>query len=313
MVICRGIDLHMMEHIKKCIYYYIMVQYTCMRCNHVTIYRKDHIKHLSRKHICDDINKSGISNEEAIHMLEDHSNKVKIHQCEDCNAEFPSRFKKYYHKKTVHGHRAKVNSCELVKFVAGNATQPITINIIQNQTISNNTNCNNTNTQNIVSQTTNAFGNESYQHLLDDKESMTSRFLSREGGWVKAAEDLYFDATHPENNNVRITNQKLPYAKTYDGKGSWKTEKQKKVLEDMIVTIKNMMDEHLDANEFEIRQATRNVPRLFDHAKSFLDVIKSVLDEEKTVSKDKLRAYKMCLESFKCMVLSNCSLLTTAM
>jgi hypothetical protein len=285
-----------------------MVTYTCIRCSHTTNHRTDFMKHLSRKNPCHDVNGSGVTQEDVKEMYDEQKTQGKVYECEQCNSCFTTKYKKYYHKKTIHGHGVNISSKEIVQYVAANAQNPLTINVIQNQTISN---CNNTKnttqntTQHNVTQTVNAFGNENFQHLLENTDRMTNRFLSREGGWIKAAEELYYDKEHPENNTVRITNKKLPYAKTHDGNGSWKTEKQTKVLEDMIVTIKNLMDEHLDANETEIRNATHNTPRLFEHAKSFLDGIKSVLDEERMVSNEKVRTYKMVLESLKCMVLSN--------
>jgi hypothetical protein len=110
---------------------------------------------------------------------------------------------------------------------------------------------------------------------------------------------------YPENRTVQIPNKKLPYAKISDGKGNWKVEKQKKVLDDMIVTIKNMMDEHVSEHEAEIRQHTYKVPRLFDTAKAFLDDIKAVVDEDRTVTKRQLQDYKKMVESLKCLVVNN--------
>jgi hypothetical protein len=274
-----------------------MVVYTCPRCSFNTSSIIEYKKHLRRKSACTDTHGSELSVDEILKKLLESKSVPRVHTCDECGEVFKSRQTKYYHRKTLHG--SNLNTKAIVQLVSGCASQPLTINIIQNQ--HNNTNSNNT----TVNQNVNAFGNEGYQYMMEDKHKMTTRFLSQAGGWIKAAEELYYNDDHPENKTVKITNKKLPYAKIYDGSGKWVVEETKKVLEDMIVAVKNIMDEYVETNEQEIRDQTRNMPKLFDRAKEFLYTMKDVIDESDTVTPRQIQDFKQVLESLKCLVINN--------
>jgi hypothetical protein len=75
------------------------------------------MKHLSRKKPCDDVNCSGVTTDDAKTLSDEQKNQIKVYKCEECNASFTTKYKKYYHKKTAHGHSKIYKDVKMVKTV----------------------------------------------------------------------------------------------------------------------------------------------------------------------------------------------------
>jgi len=120
-----------------------------------------------------------------------------------------------------------------------------------NNNTTNTTNCNNkTNNTNNFNFNINVFGQENADHI-DDKT-----FVSIMEHVYKAipllVKVLHFDKDHPENNNIKITNKKLPYAKVMGENKKWKMVDKKDAIENMMNNGYNLLDEKYDENKEEL-------------------------------------------------------------
>ena len=92
-------------------------------------------------------------------------------------------------------------------------------------TINNTTN----NTQNII--VVNNYGKENTDYLTVEK---IKKLLDRPYDSVQELiKMLHFDANHPENHNVKITNKKEPYALVWNDP-IWELRKKKTVVKDLV-------------------------------------------------------------------------------
>lgn len=108
-----------------------------------------------------------------------------------------------------------------------------------------NTNCHNTNTV-VTNINIQAFRQEDITHLLENRQFMDTIVKRREKGVLELIKATYFDRDqHPENMNVRVTNYKMPYIDTYDGKRWLKCDKED-VLEDLLESSCSHIDEHYE-------------------------------------------------------------------
>jgi len=88
---------------------------------------------------------------------------------------------------------------------------------------------NNNNTNNII--VVNNYGKENTDYLTVDK---IKKLLKRPYDSVQELiKMLHFDADHPENHNVKITNKKEPYALVWNNP-IWEIRKKKSVVKDMV-------------------------------------------------------------------------------
>ena len=122
---------------------------------------------------------------------------------------------------------------------------------INKQTTTNTTNCNNkTNNTNNFNFNINVFGQENADHIDDQT------FVSIMEHVYKAipllVKVLHFDKDHPENNNIKITNKKLPYATVMGENKKWKTVDKKDAIENMMNNGYNLLDEKYDENKEEL-------------------------------------------------------------
>ena len=99
----------------------------------------------------------------------------------------------------------------------------------------NNSNSNNNNThietQNII--LVNSFGNENTDYLTDQ---IITKLIKNNGPATcipKIIESIHFDPEHPENHNIKVTNQKNNYAKVIK-ENKWVTVNKKRTIENMI-------------------------------------------------------------------------------
>ena len=111
--------------------------------------------------------------------------------------------------------------------------------------VGNNTTINNNtieNQQNINIQI-NSFGNEVTDYITP--EYIQGLFNGPYGAVPKLLEQIHFHPDHPENWNVKITNDKKPHAQIYDGKrDKWIKRDKKETIVDMVEKGYNMLDDH---------------------------------------------------------------------
>lgn len=274
--------------------------FSCPRCSYETSRLPDYKKHISRKTECLDINNSGVPFSELFNDLQTEIQRRKeshVYTCEECGKNFTTSQLKYVHKQRVHAKPLEVttetnntNLVELVEKLQRNPTsvqQNVTINIFNN-TINNVININ-------------AFGNENYLHVLQNKKRLIQMFLNKAPGYIKLAEDIFFHKDHPENRNVRIKNKKLPYAECYDGE-KWLTRNQKNVLIEMINTVKNILDEYVTYNQQEIRAFCNS--SLFSAATTFLNNLKDAINTE-NLNTNQMKMLKGIINDMKILVMNN--------
>ena len=106
---------------------------------------------------------------------------------------------------------------------------------------------NNTNIQNIENQNNtnieiniNCFGNENMDYITD---KVILQCISKVYGSIPMIiERIHFDQEHPENNNVKIPNKKLPHAKIITD-NKWKFVDRSDTIHSMIDNGYNLLDE----------------------------------------------------------------------
>ena len=109
--------------------------------------------------------------------------------------------------------------------------------LLEEKTKCNNYNSNNTNnidTQNNINITINGFGSERTDYISNDY--IKSLFNVPYGAIPRLLEQIHFNPDHPENWNVKITNDKKPDAQVYD------STKEKWVVKDKKDTINSLLE-----------------------------------------------------------------------
>ena len=102
--------------------------------------------------------------------------------------------------------------------------------------------------QNIV---INNFGNEDIAHI---KARFLDKLLRAPFGAIpKLIKAIHFNAKHPENKNIKITNKKQPYASVFKG-NRWMLEDKKIVINDMMDKGFDIMDEHHEYNKEKLNE-----------------------------------------------------------
>jgi hypothetical protein len=110
---------------------------------------------------------------------------------------------------------------------------------------SNNNTTNNIETQNVI--VVNAFGNENTEYLTDQIVSK----LIQNGPFTclpKIIERIHFDPDHPENHNIKVTNQKTNYAKIVKD-NKWITTNKKQAIDKMIQSGYDILEEKYNENK----------------------------------------------------------------
>ena len=156
------------------------------------------------------------------------SQKEPIFFCDYCN----SKFKTYANKRRHEIHRCNdISSIKDKKIKQLEKEKQKLEKEIGNliDKVGSVTNNNNNNTNNII--LVNNYGKENTDYLTVDK---IKKLLKRPYDSVQELiKMLYFDADHPENHNVKITNKKEPYALVWNNP-IWEIRKKKSVVKDMI-------------------------------------------------------------------------------
>ena len=67
---------------------------------------------------------------------------------------------------------------------------------------------------------------------------------------------IHFNSEHPENQNIKLRNKKLPYIDVCRH-GEWETAYRQEILDDMIDRSYFMVDELYDEEKFNMREGER--------------------------------------------------------
>lgn len=104
------------------------------------------------------------------------------------------------------------------------------------ETITNYENIHNNNTQNIH---INCYGKEDLSYITKEylKQLISAPFTSIQD----LTRHIYFNEDHPENQNVKITNKKLPYASIIKN-GKWELTDRKRITEEIMQKNYNYID-----------------------------------------------------------------------
>lgn len=104
------------------------------------------------------------------------------------------------------------------------------------ETITNYENSHNNNTQNIH---INCYGKEDLSYITKEflKQLISAPFTSIQD----LTRHIYFNDEHPENQNVKITNKKLPYASIIKN-GKWELTDRKRITEEIMQKNYNFID-----------------------------------------------------------------------
>lgn len=148
----------------------------------------------------------------------------------------------------------------------------------------NNSNSNNNNThietQNII--LVNSFGNENTDYLTDQ---IITKLIKNNGPATcipKIIESIHFDPEHPENHNIKVTNQKNNYAKVIK-ENKWVTVNKKRTIENMIETGYVLLEEKYQDNKDSVSEFRQNRFRDFqdkyeNQDKEMMKIIKDEVD-----------------------------------
>jgi hypothetical protein len=148
---------------------------------------------------------------------------------------------------------------------------------IENQQIgkqNNNTKIENNN--NII---INCFGNENMDYITD---KVILHCMNKIYGSIPLLiEKIHFDPEHPENNNVKIPNKKLPHAKIMNHKKEWQIVKKKDVIDSMIDNGYNLLDEKFQEKSHELADQKQKYFRNFQakYEDGDKETMKNIKDE----------------------------------
>jgi len=278
-----------------------MIEYLCHRCGYNTHKKSNLIQHLNRKNICKpilgDISIEEIKkhynfeiNEipqnvtqmlpnvtpmlpkcypnvtpmlpNVTQMLPKNEKIEKKNECAFCFKLFATRHSKSRHlkicKKKKESERLVIKQEEEIQQmkleIEELKTKSTTTNNITN-TI--NTNNNTINTNNIIN--IKNLGDENINHLKNvDFAGMLKGIYN---AVPKLIEKIHFDPNHPENQNIKYTNKKLPYLKVMKD-NKWQLVNKKYELFDLIDTkcylLKEKYYKILEKNKYNITEFQKN-------------------------------------------------------
>jgi len=158
------------------------------------------------------------------------SSKILLFTCSFCN-------KSFSHSSSLSRHKL---ACTHSKLQKENDELRKEIEQLKNcqKNITNNT-TNNIDTQNIIN--INCFRNENMDYITD--KVILQCICKVYGSIPMILERIHFDPEHPENNNVKIPNKKLPHAQIMTDNDKWKLVDRNDTIHSMIDNGYNLLDE----------------------------------------------------------------------
>ena len=266
-----------------------MVKYSCERCGYSTEYKGHFRKHLLRKNTCkaklQDIDidllreKYGYmeSKCKVNGILENGKCKVNVFKCKSstfdkkyeciyCDKIFSSKQGKYQHEKKYCKEKKKQNEnqSKLLDMLQKKDEEMKTLLKQKDEEMKKkdeqikaimehmekllekvgNTTINQTNNIQL-----NSYGKENMKYLKDNTfiKLLEAPFNSI----PKLVKKIHFNKKHPENQNIRITNKKLPYAEIYKD-DKWVIRDKKETIMDLVEVKKGILDERYEELKDEL-------------------------------------------------------------
>jgi hypothetical protein len=214
-------------------------QYVCKRCHYTTEQKGNLHRHLVRGKQC-----SATYDETPIQQLlneldiKKYNITNKSHSCEHCNAKFTHKNNLKRHIDDFHSENKEATASNNVSGTCNN-----NINIQGNNNTANITN-------NVTIQLR-EFGNENIDHILNNFQFMYDCFYARD--IVRLIEYMYADPVHPENQNVRLQNQRLKLMEKFLNE-SWKTQDMDDMLQQLVNRGFGILSKHKRDNEDDLKE-----------------------------------------------------------
>ena len=167
-------------------------------------------------------------------------NTTKINQCKYCNKILSRCDNLNRHMKTCKEKKevelTMIQNEEMIKIKKESEDMKKEIEELKNFKIQTQNNITNTNSHNTTNNTNNTininnYGNENLKHLRS--KDFAGLLNGIYGAVPKLIEKIHFDPDHPENQNIKFTNKKLPYLKIMKD-GKWQLVHKKHELLDLI-------------------------------------------------------------------------------
>ena len=238
--------------------------YKCELCGYSTKYKSNLTKHQNKKNPC---------------LID------VTYKCKYCNIEFGNRNSKYRHQKKCSKKKVNIQLEELEELREEyTKSQQHMMNEIDNlktllEKKEPNINVENMNIEIVI----NNFGNENTNYITS---SYLTKLLELPLGAIKKlVKQIHFNKFHPENQNIKITNKKLPYISLFENK-KWVIEDKKEVLENIVDNGYTIIDEHYieSSNNLTEKQRERYIKFQTNYENGDKDLKKKLLkDVELTI------------------------------
>ena len=150
---------------------------------------------------------------------------------------------------------------------------------ITNNTTNNNTTHNTHNVNFII----NNFGEENLEYITEDFLTKIIKAGPR-GSIQKLLKQIYFNPNHPENQCVKISNKKLPYA-TVKRSNDWELQDRSQIVNSMMDKGYNIIDDHYDEIENDLESRYKGKFQEFkgDYNSQNKDLLRKIKQETELV------------------------------
>jgi len=175
-------------------------------------------------------------------LSQKNTKKIK---CELCDKEFNRKSNLYRHinkyckKKETKTNKLEINDLEK-KELAWNNERVNLYKVIDNLSQQKGNTINNTFNQTI---NINNFGEENLKYISGDFLSNLLKIPFN--ALPNLIKEIHFNPHHPENNNIKISNKKLPYAEVFKD-NCWKIQDKKEAINDLLDKSVNILENHFD-------------------------------------------------------------------
>jgi len=226
-----------------------MKLFICETCKFTSKLKSDYNRHLkTKKHsenTKDSLQPMVMSTNEHKMSTNEHKMSTNNHtfKCDFCDLFFSTKPNKRRHELHYCNINPSIKDDKIKQLEKEKKKLERQITKMMNKacTINNNTTNNNNNTNNII--VVNNYGKENTDYLSVET---LSKLLNRPFDSIQdLIKMLHFNAEHPENHNVKITNKKEQYAMVWVNK-IWEVRKKKALIKDMVDKSYMMIDDTYD-------------------------------------------------------------------